>query len=177
MAGDLSNWPEQSFLTQYVPIAIATIALGVSLYSANLTRKVFIHSSRPYVWASNYGVVDQQNHCIIAMPQTLAYRVKNWPTKIIFSGISITLGAEEIFSNQQENFVRFPDDSSEWSFSIGENEFNEILEKYSSSNAKLFRKVFVKYTSLNGGTSYQFNLKQEFIEADKQWRDIESQAS
>ena len=83
---------------------------------------------------------------------------------------------KKIFNHTEENFVRFPDDSSEWSFSICEYEFIELLQKYKSSNAKLFRKVFVKYMSLNGGTTYEYHLKQEFISADNQWKDIESRA-
>ena len=172
----IENWPEQDFLAQYIPIVIAAVALLVSWYSAYLSRKAFNHSSRPYVWASSYGVVDQERKCITPVPHRLAYRVKNSPTKIKLSCVSVTLGAEEIFKHMEENFVRFPDDSSEWSFSIGQNEFSEIMQKHRSSNAQLIRKVFVKYMSLDGGTTYEYQLKQEFVSADNQWRDIESRA-
>jgi hypothetical protein len=128
------------------------------------------------VWAINYGVVDQELKCIIPVPHTLAYRVKNSPAKIKLSCVSVNLGTEEIFKHMEENFVRFPDDSSEWSFSIGQNEFSEILHKYGSSSAQLIRNVFVKYTSFDGGATYEYHLKQAFVSADNQWRDIESRA-
>ena len=173
----IENWPEQDFLALYIPIAIALAALGVAWYSAYLSRKSYRHSSRPYVWASSYGVIDQQHHCIIQVPQSVAYRVKNSPAKIILASASIVLDTEEIFNHIELNYVRFPDDSSEWRFVIGTDQFDEILKKHSSSSSQLIRKVFIKYTSLNGGTIYKFHLKQEFIAKDKQWRDIESQAS
>ena len=173
----IENWPEQEFLALYIPIAIALAALGVAWYSAHLSRKSYRHSSRPYVWASSYGVIDQEHHCIIQEPQRVAYRVKNSPAKIILASASIVLDTEEIFNHIELNYVRFPDDSSEWRFVIGKDQFDEILKKHSSSSSQLIRKVFIKYTSLNGGTIYKFHLKQEFIAKDKQWRDIESQAS
>ncbi len=152
------------------------MAFVVSVYSAYLSRKAFYHSSRPYVWAISYGVIDQERKCIIPVPHRLAYRVKNNPTRIKLSRVSVTLGAEEIFRHEDRNFVRFPDDSSEWSFSIGQNEFDEIMKKHGSSNAQLFRNVFLKYMPLDGGTTYEYQLKQEFVPADNQWRDIESRS-
>jgi hypothetical protein len=172
----IENWPEQDFLAQYTPIVIAAVALIVSWYSAYLSRKAFNHSARPFVWASSYGVVDHERKCVTPVPHRLAYRVKNSPTKIKLSCVSVNLGTEEIFKHTEENFVRFPDDSSEWSFSIAQNEFNEILQKYGSSSAQLIRCVFLKYTSLDDGATYEYQLKQEFVSADNQWRDIESRA-
>ena len=157
-------------------LVIATLALAVSLYSAYLSRKVFIHTGRPYVWASNYGVIDQKSKNLISIPHRLVYRIKNSPAKIQFICVRLTLGDQEILNHTEKNFVRFPDDSSEWSFSIGEDEFKTILEKQRSSSSQLLRNIFVKYTSLNGGEKYEYHLKQEFIPADNQWKDIESQS-
>lgn len=172
----IENWPEQDFLAQYIPIFIAAVALVVSLYSAYLSRRAFKHSSRPYVWASSYGVVNNELQRITPIPENIAYRVKNSPTKIKLSYVSVSLGTEEIFSHSVQNFVRFPDDSSEWSFSIGKKEFSEILRRHSSTNTQLTRKVIVKYTSLDEGTAYDYYLKQEFVSSDNQWKDIESRA-
>ena len=91
----IENWPAQDFLAQCIPIVIAAVAVVVSLYSAYLSRKAFNHSSRPYVWASSYGVVDQQRQCINPVPQRLAYRVKNSPAKIKLNRVSVSLGAEK----------------------------------------------------------------------------------
>ena len=50
----IENWPKTNHLLVYIPLLIALFALAVSLYSAYLTRKSFIMSHRPYVWASSY---------------------------------------------------------------------------------------------------------------------------
>jgi hypothetical protein len=80
------------------------------------------------------------------VPRRLAYRVKNSPAKIKLSCVSANLGTEEIFKHTAENFLRFLDDSSEWSFLIGQNEFSEILQEHGSTRIQLIRSVFVKYT-------------------------------
>lgn len=172
----IENWPESSILAQYTPIFIAGVALIVSLYSAYLSRRSFNLSSRPYVWASSYGVIDQEQKSITPVPQRLAYRVKNTPAKVKESNVTVYLGSEEIFTHREANFVRFPDDSSEWSFSIGENQFNEIMQKNELSSASLVRKVLVKYESLSGGKEYEYSLKQKFVLAENQWKDTESLA-
>jgi len=48
--------------------------------------------------------------------------------------VSVNLGAEENFNHTEENFERSHDDSSEWSFSIGADDFNKIIKQYSSSD-------------------------------------------
>ena len=172
----IENWPEPSILAQYTPVFIAGVALIVSLYSAYLSRRSFNLSSRPYVWASSYGVIDQSKNCIIPVPQQLAYRIKNTPAKVKESNVIIYLGSEEIFAHEETDYVKFPDESSEWFFSIGEKEFTEIMKKYKSSSDKLFRNVLVKYVSLSGGKVFEYSLKQEFIEVENNWKDTESQA-
>ncbi|GAJ20303.1 unnamed protein product, partial [marine sediment metagenome] len=50
----IENWPKTNYLSTYILIIIAMIALGISIYSIYITRKIFVESHRPYVWASNY---------------------------------------------------------------------------------------------------------------------------
>jgi hypothetical protein len=173
----IDNWPSTSWMTTYSPILIAGVALLVSLYSAHLSRKSYRLSSRPYVWASSYGVIDQAKNTIIPVAQRLGYCVTNAPTKIIQNTVKVLLGDREVFSHSDNDFVRFPDGSSEWSFSIGESEFTKILSEYKSSGESLSRKVNVSYSSLDGGKEYSYTLIQEYIETDSQWKDISSQAT
>lgn len=173
----IDNWPSTSWMTTYSPILIAGVAVLVSLYSAHLSRKSYRLSSRPYVWASSYGVIDQAKKTIIPVPYRLAYRVTNTPTKVIENTVTILLGDKEVFSHSDNNFVRFPDGSSEWSFSIGESEYTEIQNQYKSSGESLSRKVKVRYSSLSGGKEYSYTLTQEYIDIDGQWKDISSQAT
>ncbi len=173
----IENWPTTNWVAQYTPIVIAAIAVIVSLYSAYLSRRSFDLSSRPYVWASSYGVVDQGKRHIDPVPQRVGYRVKNAPAKVLESLISVNLGDEQIFSHNEQNFVRFPDESSEWSFAIGQDSFESIMNKYDTSDQPLIRKVDVKYMALSGGRKYKYSLVQEYIKSENQWKDIGSQAS
>ena len=89
----VENWPKTKHFLEYIPVVIAVIALVVSLYSVYLTRKSFIASHRPFVWASNYGVIDTDKKTIIPIPLRVAYRVRNAPVKIIQTEVTISLNA------------------------------------------------------------------------------------
>jgi len=136
----IENWPKKDLL-EYIPIIIAVIALTVSLYSVYLTRKAFIASHRPYVWASNYGVIDPDRKTIIPIPHRVAYRVKNSPAKIVRTEVKISLSAEPLLVHTDQNIVRFPDERSEWSFSIGEEDFTRIMNRSNDDKAKLSRVI------------------------------------
>jgi hypothetical protein len=171
----IDNWPGQDLVVLYAPILIAALALLGTLYSAYLSRKAFRLSSRPYIWAASYGHIDQQG-ALIPLPNMLAFRIKNSPAKVEQSSIAIILGSEEVFSFSEVSYVRFPDDSSDWSFTIGNSEWDAILQKYRSSNEKLIRNVSVEYGTLGERSRYEYHLIQEFISADNQWKDVNSEA-
>lgn len=173
----IDNWPLTNWTTAYSPILIAGVAVLVSLYSAHLSRKSYQLASRPYVWAISYGVVDQDKKEIIPVPHRLAYRVINAPTQIIESTVTILLGSQEVLSYSDNNFVRFPDGNSEWTFSIGESEYTQIQNEYNHSEELLLRKVKVRYCSLDGGKEYSYTLTQKYIDKDDQWKDVSSQAT
>jgi len=92
----VENWPKTKLLLEYTPVAIAVIALVVSLYSVYLTRKSFIAAHRPYVWASNYGVIDSEKKTIIPVPFRVGFRVKNAPAKIVRMEVKINHSAQEL---------------------------------------------------------------------------------
>lgn len=56
----IENWPKNPWYKDWIPISIAVIALITSFVSLYWTRQEFVKSSRPYVWASNYGVIDPE---------------------------------------------------------------------------------------------------------------------
>jgi len=173
----IENWPTTNYLINSIPIIIAIIALIVSLYSVYLTRKSFIASYRPYVWAMSYGVIDQKNKTIIPVPHKLAYRVKNSPAKIIFSKIKIDLNDKELFSDITKNLVRFPDDTSEWAFGISEEQFQQIMNHSPKEKSNLIRIISLKYSSINGGNVYSYNLRQTFNPKENQWKDFTIEAT
>jgi hypothetical protein len=173
----IENWPKTNHLLEYLPILIAVVAVIISLYSAHLTRKSFIASHRPYVWASNYGVIDQDKKTIIPIPHRVGYRIKNSPAKIILTEVEISLNNETLFNYKDENIVRFPDESSEWSFSIGEKDFKNIMNRSNEDKSKLTRHISLKYSSLGGGKIYHYELQQTFEPIENQWKDKSEKAS
>lgn len=173
----IENWPKTNFLLVYMPIIIAIIALGTSLYSVFLTRKAFIASHRPYVWASNYGVIDTDKKTITPIPFRVGYRVKNSPARIIRTEVKINLNMEPLFVQTEENLVRFPDERSEWSFTIGEEDFKKIMNRPDEDKSKLVRLISIEYSSLDGGKIYHYKLQQSFNLIENQWKDTSEKAN
>jgi len=171
----IENWPQKDLL-EYMPIIVAVIALAVSLYSVYLTRRSFILSHRPYVWASNYGVLDPDKRTIIPIPSRVAYRVRNSPAKIIRTEVKINLNMQPLLVHSDQNVVRFPDERSEWSFSVGEEKFGRIMSRSDEDRAKLCRLISIEYSSLDGGKIYHYKLCQSFNPAENQWKDVSEEA-
>ncbi|MBB3186236.1 hypothetical protein [Microbacter margulisiae] len=172
----IENWPNSPWLKDWIPILIAVIALITSIVSLYWTRKEFIKSSRPYVWASNYRVIDSERKTIIAIPSRFAFRVKNNPARIIRVDIEIKYNTEKLFSYLIENIVRFPDETSEWNFSIDQEEFQKIMNRSDADKRNLTRMIYINYSSLNGGRIYKYKLIQSFEPLDNQWKDISESA-
>lgn len=172
----IENWPKTNPLLGYIPIIIAIIALGVSLYSVFLTRRAFIVSHRPYVWASNYGVIDPDKKTIIPIPFRVAYRVKNSPARIIRTEVKITLNMEPLLVHTEKNLVRFPDETSEWNFGIGKEDFEKIMNRSNEDKSKLVRLISLEYSSLDGGKIYHYELQQSFNPIENQWKDTNEKA-
>jgi hypothetical protein len=173
----IENWPKTKLLSVYIPIIIAIFALGVSVYAVLLTRRAFIASHRPYVWGSNYGVIDPDKKTIIPIPNRVNYRVKNSPARIIRTEVKINLNMESLLVHTENNLVRFPDEASEWSFTIGEKDFKKIMNRSDEDKSKLVRLISLEYSSLGGGKIYYYKLQQSFNPIENQWKDISEEAN
>ncbi len=172
----IENLPKTPWYKEWIPILIAIIALITSVISLYWTRKEFTKSSRPFVWASDYGVIDSEQKTIIPIPFRIAFRVKNNPARIIRIDIAIKYNSEKIFNHVIENIVRFPDETSEWSFSIGQDKFEEIMNRPDTDKKNLIREIKIKYSALDGGKVYNYRLEQSFEPLDNQWKDIYEKA-
>jgi hypothetical protein len=173
----IDNWPKSNHFIQYIPIIIAIIALSISLYSVYITRKAFIAAHRPYVWASNYGVIDNIKKTIIPIPFRIACRVKNSPARIIRIEVKIINKYESVFVHTEENLIRFPDETSEWNFSIGKTDYEEIMNRSNEDKSQLLRIISIEYSSLDGSKRYHYELQQSFIPSENQWKDIQVNAN
>jgi hypothetical protein len=167
----IEKWPNNPLYKDWIPIVIAIIALTTSIISLYWTRKEFIKNSRPYVWASNYGVIDTHNKTIIPIPFRIALRVKNTPAKIIRLDVEIKYKTEILFSHVVKNIVKFPDEASEWSFDLSKDDFEKIMNRPNTDKSDLIRTITIKYSSFDDGKIYVYQLQQSFEPTDNQWTD------
>ena len=171
----VENWPKSNHLEKYIPIAIAIIALAVSIYSAYFTQVSFVVSQRPYVWAMSYGYIDGKTEKFIPDPSRIAFRVLNSPAKILKQELKISQRDVILFSHSTTNEVHFPDERIEWTHSIDNTTLSKIKRQV-SDQADLFRTVSIQYSSLDGGKTYSFGLIQQFDPKSNQWKDVKSSA-
>ncbi|MEG8990423.1 hypothetical protein VJY32_11705 [Ignavibacteria bacterium 4148-Me] len=173
----IENLPHTPWFIVWVPIIIAVISLVTSIISLYWTRVQYEKSSRPFVWASNYGVVDHLKNTIIPIPWRVAFRVKNTPAKIIKMTVVVKNDSNELINYRQDNLIRFPDKTSEWTFDIGKHDFNKLMNLPDAEKVRLLRIVSIHYSSIDGGKIYKFLLKQNFNPAENQWKDIYEEAN
>ena len=168
----IENWPKTPWFKEWIPILIALIALITSIISLYWTSIQQTKNTRPFVWASNYSGIENVNKTRIQIPYIIAYRIKNSPARILQMDVDIYLESNELFSHTDTNLVQFPDDSSEWTFTIGQTDFERIMNRPISEQSKLIRTISIKYSSLDGGKIYNYKLKQVFIPSDNHWNNI-----
>jgi len=63
----------------------------------------------------------------------------------------------------------FPNEKSEWSFAIGKDKFEEIMNRPDIEKNNLKRFITLNYSSLDGGKIYHYSLEQLFVVAENNW--------
>lgn len=172
----IANWPETDVVYKAVPIIIAVCALLISVYTAYISRRSFEMASRPYISANSYGILTKDN-VMHPDPLRIKFDLVNSPSRVITQEFKVMLGGEVLHESEIKDVVQFPMINGEWTYSIGEQEFNRMLKKRSKSSQKLKRLVYFEYQSLNGGKRYVYSLEQEFVPESKQWRSVSSNAT
>ena len=85
--------------------------------------------------------------------------------------VKIILNEVALSSHTEKDFVRFPDETSEWSFSFGNDEFDKIMNRPISELSILKRVISIIYTTMDGKKKYNYKLEQFFVPAENQWKD------
>lgn len=164
--------PNQGWIHEWAPLCIAVLALFVSAYSARLSRRALIRTSRPYVWAMNFGSLDGngniQNH-----PDTFMYCISNSPAKLNKVKIQVFLKSDsgervrELHEHEEYGTVKYPFDKSQYTYKISS--FEEIYEQVSTGTS-LFREILIEYSDLGGEESYHYSCTPIFDAQDNCWR-------
>ena len=162
----IENWPKTNNLSVFIPVIIAIIALCISLYSTSLTRKIFIESHRPYVWVSNYNSE-------YFTPLSVTCHVINSPARIIQMELKMNLNMETLSVRTERDIVRFPDEMYSWDLDMSIEDFDKIRTRSYEAKSKLVRLISLKYSSLNDGKIYNYNLKQSYISSADDWENVE----
>lgn len=162
----IENWPKTNNFSVFMPVIIAIIALCISLYSTSLTRKIFVESHRPYVWVSNYNSE-------YFTPLSVTCHVMNSPARIIQMELKMNLNMETLSVHTERDIVRFPDEMYRWDLDMSMDDFHKISTRSYEAKSKLVRLISLKYSSLNGGKIYNYNLKQSYISGATDWENVE----
>ena len=147
----------------YAPLIIAVLALGVSIYSAHLSRKEFIAAHRPYVHVTNRKMEEDGKTSMDV--NTVLLGCLNAPAKITDKKASYILiktnknGEEEVAEQIPLNFkvvsnILYPSESSISQFTFLYNFKNEILAK--NPDIKLRRNIRIDYKELSTDKRYYF---------------------
>jgi len=173
----IENLPKTNYLSVYIPIIIAIIALSISIYSIFLTMKIFVETNRPYVIACSYGIIDNNTNTRILDPSKIRFRVINSPARIIRIQVKINLNMKTLFDfTPIEKMVRIPYETAEWSLDMDKKAFDKLMDRPNEDKSKLVRIISIEYSSLGGGKIYHFKLKQSFVPSLNRWNDIEEEA-
>lgn len=169
--------PATSFWREWAPIAVAVIALCVSIYSVLITRSSYIRSMRPFVWAMNYASRTNTND-FVRQPDTVMIMVHNSPAHIKSEKHEVDLvkngEAEKLHSFEENGSVRYPGERPQYTYNISD--FDNIRTKL-TKDAELIRTIRIEYESLLGGKTYFYESKSCFDVNENVWRILSEKAS
>ena len=161
---------QNPWYVEWVPIIIAICALIVSVLSLYWSRIQHRNSSRPFMWFMDFGITDQ-NQRIIMRPEMIAIRTTNAPALVkearydyyILSGDTKRI----IHSQQETNFVRFPDTRSQNTYTVGDFRENIINCQPEDIVERFLR---IEYSSLSKGKKYTYESLAKYDLTEQRWR-------
>jgi hypothetical protein len=173
----IENWPKDTCIKTWIPITIAIISIIVSLVSLNYTRKDFIRSSRPYVWAINAFDLDYK----VNRPEIIVFRVSNSPAiiKMVKMEIySVETNSKKLLyeSNPEGSYARYPDEKANWNLRMSPEKWTEILTNY-THHGSLERHITINYSNLDENLNYYYKMTQKYEPNGSDWLDIDVQAN
>ncbi len=173
----VENLPNpQPWCVAWAPVIIALCAVIVSIFSLCWSRAQYINSSRPFVWLTDFAVLNEKQQ-LLNKPQTVATKVTNAPAKIISAQYHFyfILGSEkrEIHKHEDNNIVRFPDEKSQATYTVGK--FEQLL-KTQKSGEELERYLRIDYSALSGNKKYMYESRSKYDFQENRWRVISEKA-
>jgi hypothetical protein len=179
----IENWPIGPWHEKFIPLAVGILALIISIASLYFTRKSFRRNSRPFIWANNFASLNE-HRLLVNEPKKILFRISNSPAKIINKTIKLLLKTnisnKVLHEHSESNIIQFPDNMSQWDYAISDNEFTNYLRELKNNivNKGEFERIIeIKYSSIDGGKKYSYNLKQKYDLSTDNWKTYSTSAN
>ncbi len=161
--------PNFKLVATWVPIFIALCALGVSIWSSVWAVNKYTRSSRPYVYAVNYGATDPNTNVLLTYANRVFFEINNAPANIIQTNVSVYYRSKLLYEGVGNKKVRFPDDDIHWMWMIDDINFANIMNRPDSARQHLKRVITIDYTSLYENERYHYELHQRYLTDVERW--------
>lgn len=153
-----------------VPTLISLVVMIFLVITYNKTREEYVKSTRPYVWAINYGVAGDTHDTDIQITHKVALRISNTPAKILRLKVNVFYKNKLLYEGGDSNYVYFPDKDALWTWNIGKGKFAEIMDRPDEDKHYVRRVIYIDYTALDGGKEYHYELHQSFYTEFGRWK-------
>jgi hypothetical protein len=162
--------PSKHWLIEWIPLAVAVLALIVSTVSFHFSQVQYANSSRPFIWATE--VTGPEGF----MPDWLDIHVTNAPAFLVQRTFelrlaSVGVGEEEevVYFDQDAGHVKFPQQAQDTGgYRFGK--FNEARDRADKEGRALRRSVRIQYSGLSGGKEYYYESVSIYDKSQKRWQ-------
>lgn len=161
--------PVWQLIATWASIGIAFVAVTTSVISNCNTRKEYIQTTRPFVWSLDYSVYNDSLNSLVLIPEKVMFLVSNNPAKINKLIFDISLNRNSLFKHTQNEFVRFPEERSEWTYTVPSESIESINRNAEGQLNKLVRTIEIEYSSIYGGTIYHYLKRGVFEPTERKW--------
>ena len=161
-----------------IPIIVSIIAAVIALISWRLSKSNFLLTHRPFVWVENFGYLNEQN-ILITPPNQVIIRVLNSPAQIISEEFSYYIvkdkGIDYIEKQNYKNFIRYPDDKSQYT-NVSAKITDDLIDNLKEEQ-ELRRFIRIQYKWLSSKKKYFFEAEWKYNRKDKKWDTIYQKAN
>jgi hypothetical protein len=138
------------------------------------TRQDNIKASRPFVYASNFGIIE--NNMIVQQNDAIGLQVRNSPARVRFLEITYYTNNGIIDSRKPAEMIQLPSDQGiQWSDKLLPNVYAQVNAKFLTDNS-LRRSILIKYSAIDRKIVYTFSLVQKYNTIYASWENEKTDA-
>ena len=153
-------------------VVVSLISATVAIISWKLSKKDFSLTHRPFVWAENFGYIDDNNIMVRPAGEVL-FKVINAPAFISKRTIIYSNKEGEIACLVDGDIVLYPTDKVQYTHMCLEVE--KAIQDIKSK--QIFREIIIEYSWLSSENNYFFESKWEYSFENKDWQLLSQKAT